>query len=101
MYKYYHYIGLFPIKKNEKGKYIHNKKFNNIPYFIKYRLYVDCLQDGFVMYNDKVISHKRELITHITNSTIPVDFFQKNPSIINLTTDDMTYKFNCFQRKNE
>ena len=58
MYKYYSRLWVFLIKSNNEGKYIHNKIFNNIPYFIKNRLHVDCLQDSFVMYNNKVITIK-------------------------------------------
>ena len=58
MYKYYSRFGFLPIKHNEKGKYIHNEIFNNIPHFIKNRLHVDCLQDGFVMYKNEVILRK-------------------------------------------
>ena len=47
----------FQIKKIRKTN--HNEILNNIPHFIKNRLHVDCLQGGFVMYNNKVILHKR------------------------------------------
>ena len=72
MYKYYSRIVFNPIKHNEERKYIHNKIFKNIPHFIKNRLHVDCLQDGFVMYNNKVILQKIEVITSINSSMIPV-----------------------------
>ena len=54
------------------------KYSKNIPHFIKNRLHVDCLQGGFVMYNDKVILLKIELIPPITDSMIPVDFCQNS-----------------------
>ena len=53
------------------------------------------------MYKNKVIILKREVIPSIPDSMIPVDFFQKNSSVINSTTDDMTYKFEMFKEKNE
>ena len=61
-------------KNNEEAKYIHNEIFNNIPHFIKKRLHVDCLQDGFVMYKNKVILRKIEFIPPIPDSMIPMYF---------------------------
>ena len=55
MYKYYSRLGLISIRKNEEGEDINNEIFNNIPHFIKNILHVNCLQNGFIMYNDKVI----------------------------------------------
>ena len=65
-----------PIKNNEEGVNINKKIFNNIPHLIKTHLCVNCLQDGFVMYNDKVIIRKREVVTPIHDSMITVEFFQ-------------------------
>ena len=48
MYKHYSFLGFYPIKHNEEGKYTHNEIFNNIPHFIKKRLHINCLQYGFV-----------------------------------------------------
>ena len=57
---------------------MHNEKFNNTPYFIKNCLGVDCLQDGFVMYNDKVILFNREVILPIPDYMIHVYCCKKN-----------------------
>ena len=59
MYQYYSRLGFPQIKQIEEGKYIQNEIFNNIPNFIKNRLHVECIQDSFVMYNDKVILRKK------------------------------------------
>ena len=48
-----------------------------MPHFIKNHLHVDCLQDGFVMYKNKVILFKIEVITPINAYMIPDDFCQK------------------------
>ena len=77
MYKYYSRLGIFPNKHNEDGKNIHDEIFNNLPYFIKNRLHVDCLQDGFVMHKDKVIICEIEVINPITDYMIHMDYCQK------------------------
>ena len=59
IYQYYYRLGFFPIKHNEEGGNIHNEIFNDIPYSIKNRLHANCLQDGFVIYNGKLIFHER------------------------------------------
>ena len=82
MYKYYYSLGFSPIKHNKEGKDIHNEIFNNILHFIKNRLHVDCIQDSFVMYNNKLILIKREVINPIIYYIIPVDFCKKHPSLI-------------------
>ena len=51
------------------------------------------------MYNYKILIYKREAITPITYSMIPVVFFQKNEPIINFTTDGMISKFEVFSKK--
>ena len=90
----------FSIKHNDKEKCIQNEIFNNIPHFIKKRLHVDCLRDRFVMYKDKVIISKRELIPPIPDYMLPVDFCKKiNLPINNFTTYDMTYTFELFSKK--
>ena len=89
---------VLPIKHNEEGKYIHNKIFNNIPHLFKNHLHVNCIQDGFVMYNDKVSIRKRVVIPTITDYMIPMYYCQENASIINFTTDKMTSKSRFFQR---
>ena len=76
MYKYSSRLGFLPINKNEEGKNIHNEKINNITHFIKKRLHVNCIKDGFVMYNDKSLIFKRELIPLITDYIIPIDFYK-------------------------
>ena len=55
----------------------HSEIFNNIPHFIKNCLHVDYLQDGFVMYKNKIILLKREVVPHITDSMIPAGCCQK------------------------
>ena len=67
-----------------------------MPYFIKNCLNVNCFQDGFVMYNHKVIIRKREAITTIPYYMILVYCCKKNKYVINFTTDDMTSKFELF-----
>ena len=59
MYKYYQHIGFLQIKHNKEGKYTHNEIFNNIPHLIKNHLHLNSLQDGFFIYTDKVLIHKR------------------------------------------
>ena len=100
MYRYYSHLGFLPIKHNEEGKYINSKIFNNIPYFIKNLIRVNCLQDGFVMYNDKAIIWKQEVITPITCFMIPVYLCQNNKPVINSTTGDMISKY-CMFSKNK
>ena len=99
IYKYYSVIGCFTIKHNEEGKDILNKIFNNIPYFIKNRLRVNFLQDGFVVYNDKVPIIKKELIPPIPEYMIPVDLCQKNKPVNDFTTYNMTSKFDFSKNK--
>ena len=82
IYKYYSCLVFFLIKHNEEVKDIYNEIFNNIPHFIKNHLPVDCLQDVFVMYNNKVKLCKIEVIPVIHDSVIPVDCCKKNPSLI-------------------
>ena len=72
VYKYHSCFVFFSIKQNHEGKYIHNEIFNNIPYFDKTRLHVNCLKDGFFMYNDKVLTRKIDVINHISHSVIPM-----------------------------
>ena len=79
IYKYYYHLWFIPIKYNDEWVYIHNEIFNNIKHFLKICLHFDCLRDGFVMYNHKVIFTKREIIPPVPDSMIPVDFCQKNP----------------------
>ena len=45
-------------------------------------LHVKFIQDSFVMYNDKVLIHKQEVITHIPDYKIPVYFCQNKDHII-------------------
>ena len=73
--------------------------FNNIPHFIKKKhLHFDWLQDGFVMYKNKLILGKRKVIPPIPDSMIPVDYCQHNTSIIHFTNDDITSKFEFFSK---
>ena len=51
------------------------------------------------MHNNKVILCKIEAIFPIPDSMIPLDFCQKNESVINFKTDDMTSKFELFSKK--
>ena len=73
VYKYYSYLGFLPIKHSESGKYIHIEIFNKIPHFTKNRLHIDCLQYCFVMYKNKIIICRIEVINIITDSMIHVD----------------------------
>ena len=83
MFKYYSRLGFLPIKRYEEGKYIHNEIFKNIPHFIKKRLHIDCIQDSFVMYKNKEIIRKIEVIPPITDYMIPMDCCQKiHPSLL-------------------
>ena len=43
----------------------------------KNHLHVDCFQDVFVMYKNKLIFQKRDVITPIHDSMIPVDCCKK------------------------
>ena len=90
-------MSLYPFK-NEKGKHIHNEIFNNIPHFIKSCLHFNYLQDDFFMYNDKVLIIKRESITYIADSMIPLYFCQNNEPVFNFTTDDMRSKLEEFSK---
>ena len=56
----------------------YNKIFNNVSYFIKNHILVNCLQDGFVMYYDKVLICEIEVIPPIPDSMILVDCCQKH-----------------------
>ena len=77
IYNYCSCLDFSPIKQNEKGKDIHNEIFNNVHHLIKNCLHVDFLQDDFVMYKDKVLIRKIEIIPIIADYIIPVDCFQK------------------------
>ena len=57
MHKYYYCIVFSPIKQDKEEK-THNEIFNNIPNLIKNRLNVDFIQDGFVIFKNKVIIRK-------------------------------------------
>ena len=74
MYRYYSHLKVSPIKHFEEGKEINNEIFNNIPNLVKYHVRANCLQYGFVMYTDKVIMIKLEVIPHTYNYMIAVDF---------------------------
>ena len=88
MYKYYSRLEFFPIKKKKKNTASkvknHNGILYNIPHLIKNSLYVDCLQYGSFMYNDKVKRFKREVIPPIIDSMIPVICCEKKHSSLNL-----------------
>ena len=99
IYKYNSCLGFIAIKNNEEVKDMHNEIFNNIPHFIKTFIRVNCLQDGFVVYNDKALLIKWEVIPNITDSMIPVDLCQNNENVNNFTTDDIRSKFEVFQRE--
>ena len=53
-------------------------KYSTIYHISSKLLRIDCLQDGFVVYNSKVILRKIEVISDIPDSMIPDDFCQKN-----------------------
>ena len=65
-----------------------------MPYFIKNCLHVNCLHNFIIiLYNDKVLILKQEVIPPIYDSMIPVDFGQKNHYVISFTSDEMISKF--------
>ena len=78
MYKYYSCLGFLPLKHDEEGKYIHKEEFNNLPHLIKNSLHVNCMHDGFVIYNDYVLIQKWESIEIIPDYMVPVDFCHNN-----------------------
>ena len=83
MYQYYFSLGFSPNQTQWGRVKNHNEIFNYIQHFIKNLLHVDCRQDCFVMYNNKVIIFKREVIYPISDSMIPVDCCEKmHPSLI-------------------
>ena len=45
-----------------------------MPHLFKNILHVNCLQYGFVIYNDKVLIHKQDAVTPFPDSMILVDF---------------------------
>ena len=49
-----------------------------MPHLIKNSLHINCLKDGFVMYNDKLLIRKRDLIPPVTDSMIQVNFRKNN-----------------------
>ena len=51
--------------------------FNNIKYFIKNCLRVNCLQYDFVMWNDNVPIRIWEFIDPMPDYIIPIDFFKR------------------------
>ena len=81
MYKYYYWLGFFKIKQSGERNYIHNEIFKYTPHFMKNCSPINCLQYGFVIYKDKVLIHKIEVIPHIPDSMIPVDFCKRNLSL--------------------
>ena len=48
------------------------------------------------MHNYKLIIRKQEVIPHIPDSMIPMDFCKK--TLIDFTTDDMTSNFEVFSK---
>ena len=48
----------------------------------------------FIM--DDIIVRKREVVTTVTGSIIPVGYFQKNKYVINFTIDYMVPKFEAY-----
>ena len=67
-----------------------------MPHLIKNCLNVNCFQDGFVMYNYKVLIRKWEAITPIPYHMILVYCCKKNKYVVNFTTDDTESKFEVF-----
>ena len=67
-----------------------------MPHFIKKCLNVNFFQDGFVVYNYKVIIRQWDAINPITDHIIMVYCVEKNKYVINFTTDDMRSKFEVF-----
>ena len=62
-------------------------------------LHFNCLHNGFVIYNDSLIACKRNVITTITDSIIPVDFCQINQYVINFSYDEMISKAEAFAKQ--
>ena len=62
--------------KNEEEKYILNEIFNNIPHLIK-TIFMSIVFKIFLLYKDKLIIRKREVITHTTDYMIPVGCYLK------------------------
>ena len=78
IYKYYSHLGFLSINTQQGRENIHHEIFNNIPHFIKNRLHVNFIQDGFVMYENKVIIRKRKTMSPIPDYMIPLYCCQKN-----------------------
>ena len=97
MYKYYFCLGLYPIKHNEEGKYIHNKTFNNKPHFIKTACMLIVFKMVFLCPRK---SNTSKNIIHYFYSWLydTCEFLSKNKSIVNFTIDDMTSKFDLFPK---
>ena len=56
---------------------MNKEELNKIPHFVKNSLHVNCLCDGFVVYNVKTIIFKYEVITPIRDLASRVHFCQK------------------------
>ena len=74
--KYYSRLTSPPNQTQRGRKGYPQWNVKNIPHLIKNNLHVNCLQYGFVMYNDEVIIFKREVIPLIPDSMIPAYFYE-------------------------
>ena len=81
-YRYYSRLVFPPIKKWGMKIYLQW----NIQQYTVLHFYI---QGCFLIYKNKLIVHKIELIPHISDSMIPI-YFCKKLTIINFTTDYMT-----------
>ena len=96
-HKYVYCPGFFPINHIEEAKDIHEEAFNNIPHCIKNHLHVNVIQDGFVMYNGRVLMFKQNVIPKIPDYMIPEYCCQNNQYVINLTSDNIISNFEAFK----
>ena len=98
MNKYYSCLGFLSIKHNEDGKEIINEIFNNT--IFHHKIFMSTVFNMVFMYNDRLIILKRKIILPIPDSMIPLYLCQMNKPKINFTTNDMTFKFEAFSKKN-
>ena len=51
------------------------------------------------MYNYSLLIYKHDVIEPVTDSMIPLNWYQKNQYVINFTNDDMISKFQTFKNQ--
>ena len=74
-------------------------KYSTIYHISSKKLRVNCLRDGFIMYKDEVLICIREVIPHIPDSMMPLNFCKNTKLIVNFKTDDTTPRFDFFSQK--